>query len=189
MKKVSFIGMALCLLAACNSSETKSTDATTSDSSASATTNAASLTYAYTPTYSSDFEIGDPKYAQIILDIWKDYDDNTFDKHKDAFADSVYLDFSSGDHFAGTRDSLISMMKQYRTSLGTATSDVIAWTTLKPKGKDETWVVLWGKEIDEKNGKKDSLNLNENWMFNKDGKISYMTQYVQNYKPMKVSKK
>ena len=181
MKKVSFVATALCLLAACNSGEPKSADSATTNDSAAATTTAAPLTYAYTPTYSGDFEIGDPKYAQTILDLWKDFDNNTFDNHKDAFADSVYLDFSGGDHFAGTRDSLISNMKAYRASLGTSTSTVIAWSTLKPKGKDETWVIVWGKEIDEKNGKKDSVNLNENWMFNKDGKISFMTQYAQKY--------
>jgi len=76
---------------------------------------------------------------------------------------------------------MLSATKAYRASLGTATSTVIAWTTIKPKGKDETWVIIWGKEVDEKNGKKDSVNLNENWMFNKDGKISFMTQYAQKY--------
>jgi len=179
MKKVSLPGMILCFFAACNPSATTETTTAKTDSSAAAT--AVPLTYAYTPTYTSDFEIGDPKYAQTVLDLWKDYDNNTFDNHKDMFADSVYMDFSDGSSFAGTRDSMISMMKGYRTSLGTATSTVITWTTLKPKGKDETWVCIWGKEIDEKNGKKDSLNLNENWMFNKDGKISYMTQYTQKY--------
>lgn len=183
MKKVSYAFMALCMFTACNSSETKSADAaTTTDSAATtATTTAAPLTYAYTPTYSGDFETGDPKQAQLILDIWKDFDNNTLANHKDAFADSVYVDLSDGGHFAGTRDSLISTLTGYRTSLGTATSSVIAWTTLKPKGKDESWVIVWGKEVDEKNGKKDSVNLNENWMFNKDGKISYMTQFVQKY--------
>ena len=181
MKKVSFIVAALCLLAACNSGEPKSADSATTNDSAAATTTAAPLTYAYTPTYSGDFGIGDPKYAQTILDLWKDFDNNTFDNHKDAFADSVHIDFSEGGHFAGTRDSMLSATKAYRTSLGTATSTVIAWTTIKPKGKDETWVIIWGKEVDEKNGKKDSVNLNENWMFNKDGKISFMTQYAQKY--------
>lgn len=185
MKKLSFTAMAFCLLAACNSGEPKSADKATTNDNASATATAAPLTYAYTPTYSGDFEIGDPKYAQTVLDIWKDFDNNTFDNHKDAFADSVYVYFSEGGHFAGTKDSLISNMKAYRTSLGTSTSEVIAWTTIKPKGKDETWVIVWGKEVDEKNGKKDSVNLNENWMFNKDGKISYMTQYVQKYEAKK----
>jgi hypothetical protein len=103
MKKVSFIVAALCLLAACNSGEPKSADSATTNDSAAATTTAAPLTYAYTPTYSGDFEIGDPKYAQTILDLWKDFDNNTFDNHKDAFADSIYIDFSEGEHFAGTR--------------------------------------------------------------------------------------
>jgi hypothetical protein len=119
MKHVSLFGMALCLLIACSTPETKSTEATGDSSTA---TVAAPVTYAYTPSYSADFEVGDPKYAQTVLELWKDYDNNTLENHKDAFADSVYLDFNDGSKFAGTRDSLLTMMKGYRTSLGTAIS-------------------------------------------------------------------
>jgi hypothetical protein len=181
MKKVIFACMTFCLLASCNSTETKSSNAATTHSSKSSTATAASLTYAYTPTYSGDFEIGDPKYAQTILEIWKDYANNTYDNHKDAFADSVYIDYSGGGHFAGTRESLMSMMKDYITSVGTVTATAFAWTTLKPKGKDETLVCIWGKEVHEKNGKKDSVNVNQNWVFNKDGKISFLAEYEQKY--------
>lgn len=183
MKRAFFMAAAI-LFAACNSGNTNSTEsAPTKDTSASVSN--APLTYAYTATYGSDFEIGDPKYAQIVLDLWKDFDNNTLANHKDVFADSVYVDFAEGGHFAGTRDTLISMMTAHRTSLGNVTDEVVAWTTIKPKGKDETWVIVWGKETDEKNGKKDSVNLNENWMFNKDGKISFMTQYAQKYEAKK----
>jgi len=181
MKHVSLFSMALCLLTACSTPESKSTETTTTGDSSTATV-AAPVTYAYAPSYSADFEVGDPKYAQTVLELWKDYDNNTLENHKDAFADSVYMDFTDGSNFAGTRDSLLIMMKGYRTSLGTAVSYPIAWTTLRSKDKNETWVCIWGKEVDEKNGKKDSINLNENWLFNKDGKISYMTQYSQKYK-------
>lgn len=182
MKQLALIGTAFILLAACGTPDTKSADATAStDSSTVKAASATPVTYAYTPSYSADFETADPKYAQTILELWKDYDNNTFENHKDAFADSVYLEFSDGSKFGGTRDSLLAMMKSYRTSLGTATSYPIAWTALRSKDKDETWVCIWGKEVDEKNGKKDSINLNENWLFNKDGKISFMTQYAQKY--------
>ena len=60
-------------------------------------------------------------------------------------------------------------------------SSVEVVTTLKPKGKDETWVCVWGKEVDtHKDGKMDSTYLNENWMFNKDGKVAYMSQFKAN---------
>lgn len=185
MKKVIYAITAFSFFIACNSAETKSTDTAANDSTNTNNETVMSLTYAYTPTYTADFELGDPKYAQTVLELWKDFDNNTLENHKDAFADSVYVDFAEGGHFAGTRDSLLSSLKAYRTSLGSATDEVVAWTTLKPKGKDETWVLVWGKEVDEKNGKKDSVNLNENWMFNKDGKIAFMTQYVQKYEAKK----
>jgi len=45
--------------------------------------------------------------------------------------------------------------------------------------KDETWVCVWGKETDTNSKNKvDSTYLQENWMFNKDGKISYMGQFA-----------
>jgi hypothetical protein len=181
MKHVSLCSMVLCLLLACSTPETKSKETATADDK-STPAPAAPVTYAYTPTYSADWEIGDSKYAQTVLELWKDFDNNSFDNHKDVFADSVYIEFSDGSHFSGTRDSLVATMKGYRTSLGTSTSYPIAWTALRSKDKNETWVCIWGKEVDEKNGKKDSVNLNENWLFNKDGKISFMTQYDQKYK-------
>jgi len=173
MKQVLGSLFILCMLAACNS-------ATTSDSTKDttvATSSNENVTYAYTPTYSADFEIGDSKYAQTVLELWKDYDNNTFDNHKDAFADSVRFDFPDGSNMSGPRDSIIAGAKAYRSSFKNAVSSIAAVTTLKPKGKDETWVCVWGTEVDTHNdGKVDSINYNENWMFNKDGKIAYMEQ-------------
>ena len=63
--------------------------------------------------------------------------------------------------------------------MASATESVDAVVVLKNKGKDESWVCVWGKEVDVmKDGKKDSTFLNENWMFNKDGKVSVIRQYA-----------
>jgi hypothetical protein len=179
MKLLSFFLTAICLLTACNSATNSSS---TKDTTAAATaTPNENVTYAYPIGYSSDFSIGDPKYAQIVLELWKDYDNNTFDNHKDAFADSVTMDFS-GMSISGPRDSIIDEANTHRSSFKNAVSTVDVVTTLKPKGKDETWVCVWGKEVDTHNdGKIDSVYLQENWMFNKDGKIAYMSQF--NAKP------
>jgi hypothetical protein len=78
-----------------------------------------------------------------------------------------------------SRDSAINGVKKYRSSLKNAVSSVEVVTALKPKGKDETWVCVWGKEVDTHNNNKiDSVYLQENWEFNKDGKIIYMNQFV-----------
>jgi hypothetical protein len=176
MKQRSLSLFVLCMLAACNTA-TKSDNTTDTTATTSSSEN---VTYAYTPMYSADFEIGDPKYAQTVLELWKDFDNNTFDNHKDAFADSVRMEFPDGSNMDGTRDSVINGAKMYRGSLASVASSIDAVVTLKPKGKDETWVSVWGKEVDtHKDGKVDSIYYNENWMFNKDGKIAYMSQFEQ----------
>lgn len=168
---------ALATLAACNTATTSSDD--TKDTTTATTTSSQNVTYAYTPSYSADFEIGDAKYAQTVLELWKDYDDNDFERHKDAFADSVTFDLSGGDQVRGTRDSVVASMKAYRSSFKNVVSSIDVVTTLKPKGKEETWVCVWGKEVDTHNDNKvDSISLQENWMFDKDGKIAYMLQFA-----------
>ena len=176
MKRLSASLFALSMLAACNTATTTSSDIA-SDSTAATTSPDENVTYAYTPQYSGDFSIGDSKYAQTVLELWKDFDNNTFDNHKDAFADSIRMEFPDGSVMEGSRDSIIAATKAYRSGLKNVASTIDAVTTLKPKGKDETWVCVWGKEVDtHSNGKVDSVMLQENWMFNKDGKIAYMNQ-------------
>ena len=178
MKQLSFTTLILCVLVACNTATT-STENKTDTMAAATTPSDENVTYAYTPAYSADFTIGDSKYAQTVLELWKDFDNNTFDTHKDAFADSVSMDFADGSKMNGPRDSIIAGAKAYRTSLKNVVSSIEAVVTLKPKGKDETWVSVWGKEVDtHNNGKMDSVYYNENWMFDKDGKIAYMGQYA-----------
>jgi len=190
MKQLLLAACIICGLVACNGSgsSTSSKDTTSTDTSKmSANTTNTNVTYAYPVAYSSDFSIGDPKYAQMILELWKDFDNNTFDNHKDYFADSVNMDFS-GMSVSGTRDSILAMAKASRSRIKSSASSVEVVTTLKPNGKEESWVCVWGKEVDTHNdGKTDSIYLQENWMFNKDGKIAYMSQFQS--KPAPPAKK
>jgi hypothetical protein len=136
----------------------------------------------YSINYASEFEIGDQKYAKQVLDAWKDYDNGTLKNSAGIFADSVMMIVGNGMVFNGKKDSVINTILQHRNSFASATSSVDAITVLKTKGKDETWVCIWGKEIDvAKDGKKDSVELQENWMFNKDGKVTYVSQYERGY--------
>src|SRR5450830_11737 len=51
--------------------------------------------YPYTANYSSKFAMGNPAHAKIILDLWKDWDDNAFDRH-DYMADTLVMLFPDG---------------------------------------------------------------------------------------------
>ena len=178
MKQLSLAAFILCAVVACNTATTSSNTNDTTTAATDTTTMSTNVNYAYPVAYSSDFTIGDSKYAQMVLDLWKDYDNNAFDNHKDYFADSVAMDFPDGSTMNGPRDSIIAGAKAFRSSLKNVASSVEVVTTLKPKGKDETWVCVWGTEVDtHNNGKVDSVYHNENWMFNKDGKVAYMSQY------------
>ncbi len=176
MKQVLSAAFIVCVLIACNSATT-STENKKDSSTAANTSSDENVTYAYTPMYSGNFKIGDSKQAQLILNLWKDYDNNNLDNHKDAFADSLEFDLSNGQIIKGTKDSVLNSLKKYRGSLTSAVSSVDVVVPLKANGKNESWVCVWGKEVDMRNGKKDSVYLNEDWMFNKDGKIAFITQY------------
>ena len=60
----------------------------------------------YTANYSSNFQIGDPANSKMILELWKDYDDNAFDRH-DYFADTAVMFFPDGSMVRG-KDSILA---------------------------------------------------------------------------------
>ena len=176
MKQLSMAVFMACALIACNTATTSTEN--TKDTTAATTATEENVTYAYTPMYSGDFTIGDSRNAQTVLEIWKDFDNNTLDNHKDAFADTVSFDSYDGHSMRLARDSMTSIIKSHRSSLSATVSSVEVVVPLKPKGKDESWVCVWGKEVDtHSNNKVDSFYLNENWMFDKNGKVAYVGQY------------
>jgi len=110
MRKIPFF-VAITFLVACNSSTDKSKMETPKNSD-STMPKQESLTYPYTASYSSDFEMGDPKNAQTLLQLYKDFDNNTLDNSKNSFAEVDTMIFADGNMFVGTRDSLITLAKR-----------------------------------------------------------------------------
>jgi hypothetical protein len=131
----------------------------------------------YKATYSSNFEMGNPAHCKLILELWKDWDDNMFDRHADAFADTVTMFFSNGQMSKG-KDSVMASTKSYRGSMASAKSTIHAFMPLRSVDMKENWVAIWGSEEDTwKDGKKTMTTLHEIWRFNKDGKIDLMRQF------------
>ncbi len=138
------------------------------------------LNYPYTPDYSSDFEIGDPKNALTLLKMYKNWDNNTMDNSKNDFAENDTMIFSDGYMFAGSRDSLFTMANKVRGKMGTVVDSVHAWVPLRSKDKNEEWVLIWAREIaTDAKGKKTTKELHEVWRFDKNGKINLVYQYEQ----------
>ncbi|WP_212004712.1 hypothetical protein [Chitinophaga sp. HK235] len=169
---------AIAFLAACNSNIKSKMEATKTSDAESAKQE--SLTYPYTATYSSDFEIGDAKKAQILLELFKNWDNNTLDNSKSSFAEMDTIFFSDGAVFSGSRDSLFALGKKMRAQKGDLVDSIHAWVPLRSKDKKEDWVLIWTREHStDSKGKKITRELQETWRFDKDGKINLMYQYEQ----------
>jgi hypothetical protein len=129
-------------------------------------------------TYSSNFKMGDPKYSQQVLVLWKDYEQNTLDKHSSWFADTASIAFADGKITKG-RANLIAGAKAARGAVKNYKCTIAAYMSLISVDKKKQWVAIWGTdEYTDKNGKAVKVNLQEIWGFNKDGKIDYMSQYA-----------
>lgn len=171
--------LSLSVFAACNSStDTKVESMSAKDS----TTTSSDVVLPYTADYSSKFEMGDANNTKTILDLYKDWDNNTLDNSRSKFADTVTLYFSDGTMMKGSFDSINAKTKPFRDNLGTVFTSVHAVVPLKSTDKNENWVVAWFTEhrTDAK-GKMDSVEMQETWRINKDGKADLLYQYEQKH--------
>jgi len=142
------------------------------------TSNNTMSTMPYRADYSSQFVMGNPMHATRILELWKDYDDNTFQRHVDYYADTASFMTSDGMLFKG-RDSSLAMVSRYRSGLTNVKSTVDAWLPIRSTDRNEDWVAIWGTETNtDSQGKTTTSAIHELWKFNKDGKVASMRQYA-----------
>jgi hypothetical protein len=183
MRKVYLFFIAASFAACNNSGETKVEGmSATTDSSAKE-----EIAYPYTATYSSKFEIGDAKNSKMVLDLWKAWDNGDINKMKEMMADTVEVHFANGMTERGSRDSVMAHAQGFRTTLDSVSSKVDAFIPVNSTDKNEKWVCIWGMETDkDKKGKIDSVNLQETWRINKDGKFDYLLQYNRPFKAGKM---
>ena len=178
MRKI-YLFTTIAFLAACTSSADK-TKTETVDTSGSDSAKQVSLTYPFTPDYSSDFEIGDAKNAQTLLELYRNWDNNTLDNSKSSFAENDTMYFADGNMFAGSRDSLFIVANKMRGQMGSVVDSIHAWVPLRTRDKKEQWVAIWAREISTNaKGVKKSKELHEVWRFDNNGKINLMYQYDQ----------
>ena len=130
--------------------------------------------------YSSSFAIDEPKNAETILALWKAYDAGNLSSVKDLFADTVDVYLAGGMHMRASRDSTIAGIQGFRNSLAAAVDQVNAVMAVKSTDKNEHWVLVWGQEKDtHKNGKVDSVQLQETWRLDANGKANLLYQFAE----------
>lgn len=131
----------------------------------------------YTAGYSSNFTMADPSYSEKVLTLWKDYENNTLDKHADLISDTVTMHLASGQLIKGKAENLAGV-KEYRASLKNLKVTVDAWMSIKSLDKDQNWVAIWGtEEFTDKDGKQVTMRQQEVWGFNSAGKVVAMMQF------------
>lgn len=186
MKIFFLLASSACLLISCNSGNENKTGSDTSGTASTNMNSAGPVTYPYQVTYSSQFEKSDDSNSQMILALWKDFDNNTLDNSKDKFADTVTMYMPGFDMIAVSPDSALSSTKAYRSTFSKVESRIAAVTAIKSTDKNEDWVLVWGTEVHtNKKNVTDSVHLQETWRINKNGKIDFMMQYMRNSPPSK----
>jgi len=135
------------------------------------------MDYPYTANYSSKFAMGNPAHAKMIVNLWKDWDDNAFDRH-DYMADTIVMFFPDGTMAKGKQETMDGA-KKYRGGMTSAKSSLDAWIPLRSTDKNENWVAVWGSETDTwADGKTETRDIHEIWRINKDGKVDWMKQFT-----------
>lgn len=180
MRKI-YLFTTIAFLTACTSSADKTTTTAEAPKASDSTAEKQpKLTYPYTADYSSDFEMGDAKNAQTLLELYKNWDNNTLNNSKSAFADNDTMYFADGNMFAGSRDSFFVIANKMRGQMGSVVDSIHAWVPLRTSDKNEQWVAIWAREISTNaKGVKKSKELHEVWRFDNNGKINLVYQYEQ----------
>ncbi|MGI8581547.1 MAG: hypothetical protein ACR2KX_05110 [Chitinophagaceae bacterium] len=131
----------------------------------------------YTASYSSNFVIGNPAHTKMIVDLWKDWDDNAFDRH-DYMADTLVMYLPDGTVTKG-KAANAEGAKKFRGGLTSSKSTIDAMIPLRSTDRNEDWVAMWGTETNTwPDGKVETRQIHEVWRINKDGKVNLMRQFA-----------
>ena len=165
------VGVASFLLS-CNNKEKSATGETT----AVAEKRAADLPYtaSYSSSWSTDVSDADLK---MVLMTYKDWTDDNMSGLEAGLADTVEVDFSTGDNVRLPRAGIMKLFTTYRDSLSSVAIDMQGWHKMYATDKKDGYIVTWYKETDTfKNGKVDSASYHDINQV-KDGKIIWYSQY------------
>lgn len=136
------------------------------------------LVYPYKAVYFSKLVSGSPARAKLILDMWKDCDDNTLNRQLAYIADTIVFALPNGTVIR-RKENFVAESQTYRNQFTTVKSTVEAWTPLKSVDRNEDRGAIRGwEEITDKEGKAKTRMIHEIWRINKDGKIDFSRHYT-----------
>jgi hypothetical protein len=179
MKKFACFFLAATLLVACKNEEKK-------EEVKEVATAKESLTMPYKATYSSSFVCSDnEKNVQMVLQSYKDWEDNKISNAPAYFADTITYIFPDGNNNRTSRAQFVKEAQVYRDSMTSSKIEIVAYTNLHSTDKNTDWVNVWYKQTDTwKKGKVDSAFFQDDNMLT-NGKIVYVSSKKQAIKKMK----
>lgn len=133
---------------------------------------------AYDPSYSASFEMGNPDYAEMIVQgSWKDWETNNLDNMANWVSDTITA-FHSNNEMVHGLDSLMARWKKARSGYTSSIPTLNAVMSVRSVDKNEDWVLVWATSIDTKtDGAIDTVALMETWRINSAGKADMLLQF------------
>ena len=182
MKKALYLLAAIALFASCKSGTSTDGTAAKTDSA----TRKDSLPMPYKASYSSSFAVSDnAKNEQLVLQSYKDWEDNTLKNGSAYLGDTITMDFANGKHLTLPRDGIIKEWQTFRDSLSSVKLNIVAVTNLHSTDKNSDWVGVWYVETDTyKTGKVDSAFYQDDNNV-KNGKMIYISSKRRPLHPLK----
>lgn len=172
MKKLFYMPCIFVLLFACNNEAGKTADTTP----AATETKTVDLPYKASYTSSWDNNVSDAD-LKMVLTSYKDWVDGNIDGLMNAIGDSIWIDAYSGTSANYAKADVRKMWSTSRDSLASVVIDMQAWEKMHSTDKNDSFVVVWYKQIDTyKTGRIDSAQWHDINQV-KGGKIVWYSQY------------
>ena len=176
MKKVIFLFLVIFSLASCNDASTTKTDS--KDSTAVVATD--SMNYPYTIKNPDTWETGDRQHTLNVLKSLKAYENGNIDEAVSYFGDSVRLRFDEYDEKV-SKDTLKALFTRWRGQSKSVYVEMHDWESVKSKVKNEEYVSLWYKQVNESlDGKKDSVSVMDDLKI-ENGKIIELDEKTRKF--------
>jgi hypothetical protein len=179
MKKLLFVTLSISLLLSCKDAEKTEPVA---DVPAPVNPVAEAVNYPYQANLASDLKLGNPKHTVEVMEMYKilEAGQSVDSLLLPYFADTVTSVAFNENKFHGPAAEFTKRVSDFRKQFKSLNEEFITFVSLRSDEKDLDLVSVWFKErVVRNNGKSDSTLYQENWRFNKEGKIYYRTAFAR----------
>jgi hypothetical protein len=140
------------------------------------------VTYPYEAQLANDWTIGDPGKTVKILELYRLMQTANFTDSAAMpyFADSITSIAFDERMYTGHPKGFFEGVRKFRSQFKEIDEEFVTYVSLHSEATGVDMVSLWFKEkVIRNNGKADSTRYQENWIFNKEGKIIRRTAFAR----------